>query len=130
MTHPQERRRSPRIEVKRITALYHPQFDPRDVLQAQPARKAVAVDLSEIGLRVVVRAPLDPGVKLNLTLEVPALKQSLSLKGEVVRCIELPAKPGAEPTWALGISVPHAGAAFHELVDKMRANPLLRLGGI
>ena len=130
MSHPNDRRKHPRIEVKRLVALYHPQFDPRDVLHAQPARKAVAADLSEIGLQVVVRAPLDPGVKVALTLEVPALKKSVSLKGQVVRCTEIPVKPGDEPTWALGVSLTHAGADFHELVDRMRTNPLLRLGGI
>ena len=125
-----ERRRSARIEVKRLTALYHPQFDPRDVLHAQPARKAVAADLSEHGLQVAVRTPLDPGVKVALTLEVPALKLEIALKGQVVRCAEIPSKPGTEPSFALGISITHAGADFHELVDRMRTNPLLRLGGI
>ena len=125
-----ERRRSPRIQVKRLTALYHPQFDPRDVLSVQAARKAVAADLSEHGLKILVRAPLDPGVKLAFTLEVPALKQSITLKGQVVRCVELPSKPGDEPSFVLGISITHAGADFHELVDRMRTNPLLRLGGI
>ena len=130
MPHESERRRAPRVQVKRLTALYHPRFDPRDVLHAQPAHKAVAADLSERGLRVVVRTPLDPGVKLALTLEVPALRLELVLKGDVVRCVEIPAKSGSEPTWALGIVLTHAGADFHELIDRMRTNPRLRLGGI
>ncbi len=125
-----ERRRALRIEVKRLTVVYHPQFDPRDVLLAQPGRKAVAVDLSEMGLQVIARAPLDPGVLLDMTLNIPALKQEIKLKGAVVRCAEIPAKPGAEPSFAFGISLTRAGTDFRELVQRMQTNHLLRLGGI
>ncbi len=129
MPAPSERRRAPRTQVKRLTVLYHPQFDPRDVLHAQPDHKCVALDLSKFGLSIAVRFPLDPGVKLHLTLEVPALKQEIGLRGEVVRCVEIPARPGGEPSFALGISILHAEPDFHRLLERMQTDQRLRLGG-
>ena len=125
-----ERRVTPRIAVKHMTVLYHPLFDPRDVLHAQPQHKAVAVDLSEKGLRIVTGMPLDPGVSLSINLRIPALNQEIRLRGTVVRCVEIPQKAGTEPGFALGISVTRSGTDFHDFLQRMQMDHRLRLGGV
>lgn len=130
-----DRRKSPRMNVKRLAVLYHPQVNPHDILHNQPPHKGVVADLSESGLKVLVREPIPEGFHLDLALEIPALKQEVSVKGQVTRCVELPSKPGKggvpqQTSYEIGVSLSGVHADYRELLDHLRANPLLRAGGI
>ena len=140
MTDPEagpERRGSRRMTVKRLAVLYHPPADPHDILHGRTSHKGVAMDLSQQGMRILVREPLSVGSQLSLTLEIPSLHREIVVKGEVTRCQEVTLKPKdpkpKDPpatTYELGVSLSQAGVAFRELLIHLRTHPLLRIDGI
>ena len=71
-----------------------------------------------------------PGADLRLTLQVPALKQEIVVRGEVKRCVELPARGGLPPTFELGVSIFQAGLEYHDFLELLKTNHMLRLGDV
>ncbi len=132
-----ERRRTRRIAVRRLAVLYHPPADAHDILHGQTSHKGVVTDLSQEGMRILVREPLPQGAPLSLTLEVPALRREIVVRGKVTRCGEVTLTPRkGRPkaplavTYELGVSMVQPGAEFLEFLSHMKSDPLLRLGGI
>ncbi|GEM_PF-5723616 len=113
---PSERRRSLRLAVKRLSVLYHPLFDPHDVLCANPSRKAVAADLSREGARLVTTAPLPAGTTVRVQLMIPALRKAIYFKGQVVRCSECQAKNLTQPQYEVALSIGRADRDYLELL--------------
>ena len=126
----EERRRANRLAIQRLVVLYHPGVKHRNLTHNQSPRKAVGVDLSSTGLKVITLNPIDPGVDLRLTLRVPALKQEIVVRGEVKRCVELPPKSGSPPTFELGVKIFQAGLEYHDFLEVLKTNHMIRLGDV
>lgn len=132
-----ERRRTRRLAVRRLTVLYHPPADAHDILHGRTSHKGVVADLSREGMRILVREPLPEGAPLCLILEVPALRREIVVRGEVTRCDEVTLKlrkgrpqTPLPVTYEVGVSLVRPGAQFLEFLSRMKADPLLRQGGI
>jgi len=56
------------------------------------------LDVSETGIRLVLQTPLPPGHEVEVSLDAPAHRRPIHMKGEVVWCVAL-----ADGNFCLGI---------------------------
>ncbi len=125
-----ERRGQARIRVKHLQVGYRAGGWLKALVSPRYSGKALVVDLSATGMRLLVGHMQQVADTLAFQLQGARMNEHIRLAGRVTRCLrvrdQLPGKVGH--LYELGVRLTRAGEDYRGLIGRFRRDPLLSQG--
>ena len=118
-----EKRVHPRVKVQHVQAAYRPAGLFSLLFSPGASAKAVIVDVSVGGMRIIAGRPQATAARLTFQLEGQRMRDRIPLTGRIVRC-----QPLKGQLYELGVSLSRTCPAYMGMVQRFRKDPLASQG--
>lgn len=125
-----EKRRHSRVDVRHLHVVFRRAGLLGALLSPEFRGRAMAMDLSEGGMRLVLGYRLAEALRLSFRLQGSALTRTVALAGRVTRCRQIRdnLKGGAGHLYEVGVVFTRAGQDYLGVLRGYRRDPLLSQG--